>query len=130
MFIWSKMERLWSNGRCREITELVMSLELEESVGGADKNLCSSDDGKWCGIATTEAYWFLIDTVNRKQFKVESKVMISSYAPCFIGGGSELIAIGGCKEMEIWDVASRSSVQHITGIGDCVNCTFSVGNIL
>merc|ERR1711879_659059 len=75
-------------------------------------------------------YWFLIDTVNRKQFKVESKVMESSYAPCFIGGGSELIAIGGYKQMEIWDVASRSSVQHITDIGSGVNCTFSVGNIL
>merc|ERR1711879_40739 len=61
--------------------------------------------------------------------KVESKVLKRSYAHCFIGGGSEVIAICGNQEMEIWDVASRSSVQHIT-IGSPVNCTFSVGNML
>merc|ERR1719295_1161870 len=30
---------------------VVMSLPLQEKVGGSDKQLCLSDDGKWCGIA-------------------------------------------------------------------------------
>merc|ERR1711879_266506 len=110
---------------------VVMSLKLEQNVYGEDKQLCLSDHGKWCGIATNNyGYWFLIDTVNQKQFKMQSKVLEKSYAPCFIGGASELIAIGGESQMEIWGVFSRSSVHHITGIGSYVNCTFSVGNML
>merc|ERR1711951_12384 len=70
-------------------------------------------------------------TVKQKQFKLESKVMKDSYAPCFIGGGSKRIVIGGSRDFEIWDIETRSSLHHITDIGgNDVFCTFSVGNIL
>merc|ERR1712154_468332 len=72
----------------------------------------------------------MVDNLNGKQFKVESEVMNGSYAPCFIGGGSERVVIGGDKEFEVWDIKTRSSVQHITGHQDRVNCTVSVGNVL
>merc|ERR1711951_215960 len=93
---------------------VVMSQPLEGRVGSGSKQLCLSDDGKWCGIAGgyKEAYFYLIDTVKQKQFKLESELLGESYAPCFIGGGSKQIAIGGIKEFEIWDIETRTSVHH------------------
>merc|ERR1712173_282822 len=100
---------------------------LEEKVDGTDlsKQLCLSDDGNWCVIASGvfKKYSFLIDTVSQTQYKLESKVMEDSLAPCFIGGGSDCVVIGGFKKFESWDVNTRSLLQHITDIGDCVNCT-------
>jgi len=109
---------------------LVMSLNLEQSVSGTEKQLCLSDDGNWCAIASRSKYWYLVDNIQRKQFKLESKSLGSTYSPCFIGGGSERVVIGGNPKFEVWDINTRSSLQIVSGLGSYVNCTVSVGNIV
>merc|ERR1712062_297099 len=113
---------------------VVMSMMLEQSVTTSFgiQQLSLSDDGNWCAIAggLGKKYWYLVDNVNGTQFKIESKVMSNSCSSCFIGGGSERVVIGGRSEFEVWDINTRTVVQHITGLGDDVNCMVSVGNIL
>ena len=104
----------------RAITDLQtvsLSIELEEQIGDSvSKLLDISNDGKWCVIGAGGIdldFFYLIDIMNGLQTKLKSRRCKGMYAPCFINGDSQRIAIGGTNGhgVEIWDVAKK--VCHV-----------------
>jgi len=95
--------------------EVVMKMKLKEAVKGGSINssVCVSDDGSLCVISggPFNPYWFLIDVVHQKQTKVTSDNLKNSYTPCFINGANDYVAIAGEGVVEIWSVATKSSLR-------------------
>jgi len=113
--------------------EVTMSLRLNTEVeSGGDKNLSLSEDGKFCAIGGgwTKKMWHLVDIATQQQYELESKILENSFTPCFIGGGSQLIAVGGGVQFEIWDLNQREAINAVEFDGYNVGCMCSTGNIL
>jgi len=117
--------------------EVALSLTLEkEDEGEGDKNLSLSDDGKFCAIGGgyEKKMWHLIDIATQQQYELESKALGHSMAPCFLGGGSQLVAVGGNAKIEIWDLDQREAINVVEfsggDQGDSVNCMCSAGDLL
>ena len=116
--------------------EASMRIKLDEVVSQKLlKQMSLSPDGSLCVIGGGDnAYWYLIDIAQQKQFKVESQSLGRSCTPCFIdnasGSQSEQMVIGGIGKIEIWDVRKRESLRVIELGQKSVTSICSVGNIL
>ena len=79
-------------------------------------------------------FFYLIDIASQQQTKLKSRRCKGMYAPCFINGGSELVAIGGTNGhgVEIWSVESKKRIGHMVSEDKqkWVSCTYSANNIL
>jgi len=78
--------------------------------------------------------FYLIDIDGGVQTQLMTKALSNSYAPVFINGRSDFVAIGGGngEGVEIWSVAERKLVRHLDVQDDSkfVSCTFSANDIL
>ena len=113
----------------------VLSVTLEGQIDpGAAKRLSLSNDGVWCVIAGGggKSYFYLVDIVNEAQYKLISTNLECTYAPCFINGDSEYVAVGAPGgKIEIWNVETKSSVKMIeTGTDKPVAALHSANDIL
>merc|ERR1712062_17675 len=101
-----------------------MSIELENQIGNSVSKLLSmSNDGKFCVIGTGASndsgragFFYLIYLETQKQFKLQTENLSVAYAPCFINGESEFVAIGGNRGgegVEIWSVQDRKMVKYV-----------------
>merc|ERR1719474_2228842 len=112
-----------------------MSMELDEEVGRMTmRQMDVTNDGAFCAIGggSKKPYWYLIDIVNGTQTKLKSQVLRETYCPCFINGAADQIAIGGEGKVEIWDLATKTSI-NVLDVNDVeensVRCTYSVHNV-
>ena len=55
----------------------------------------------------------MIDLQSQEQIKLTSDVITDTYAPCFINGGTEFVAVGAYEGVEIWDVGNKTSVKKL-----------------
>ena len=115
-----------------DLKKVKMSIRLEAKVvSTAMKQLALSNDGRFCAIGSgfKKPSFYLIDLKNKQQFKLTTKVIINSYAPCFINGDTQYLAIGGYKGVEVWDINSRKSLT-ILEFPSSGWCSASSSNIL
>jgi len=114
--------------------EVTMTLKLKEGVNKSMKNMSLSKDGKFCAIGrgSGKNMWHLVDiaTGTQQHYEMKSNVLHSSFAPCFLGGGSQLIAVGGTHKFEIWNLVQMEAIRVVVFDGFGVNCMCSAGNIL
>merc|ERR1712233_234218 len=90
----------------------------EELEWMAMNQMALSDDGKWCAIGGGDvSYWYLINVEQEMQHKMVSKVLKETNAPNFVNGASDRIVIGGDGQFEVWDIATRSALRVVTGLG-------------
>ena len=73
----------------------------------------------------------MIDLQNSLQHKFTSELR-TTYAPCFINGQTELVAIGGWRPsyVEIWDIKQQKAVKVLKINKGDVECSASTNNIL
>ena len=115
------------------LNQKVVSMQLEEDVGqSASKILSLSNDGSFCVISSKCSYFYLVGIVNQTQFKLTSNYLTRTYAPCFINGDADFVAVGGYdgEGVEIWDVKRKQLVHRIVIDGRFISSTFSTNNIL
>merc|ERR1719361_1842494 len=105
-----------------------MSIELESRIGNSVSKLLSlSNDGTFCVVgaagnsnfgATTSNFFYLVSLESQEQFKLTTTKLSNTFAPCFINGESEFVAVGGDdgEGVEIWSVEDKQMVRHIN---DC-----------
>merc|ERR1719242_437806 len=80
-------------------------------------------------------FFYLISLESQEQFKLTTNNLTCTFAPCFVNGESELVAVGGYKGegVEIWRVEDKEMVHHID---DCLDdsifvcCLYSARGIL
>ena len=116
---------------------VVMRMQLQEAVAGGqlERNVSVSDDGTFSALGGGDdnPYWYLIDVGGQKVTKLTSKRLENAWAPCFINGETESVAIAGKAKVEIWDIQSMASLRVI-GLGsyryESVLGLYSVHNIL
>ena len=75
-----------------------------------------SDDGNYCIIGGGyKNFFYIIALETQKQIKLNTEKLTYAFAPCFINGESNLIAVGGNtgEGVEIWNVANQEMVHHI-----------------
>ena len=117
------------------INEIKMSIELEEELGGgARKQLSISNDGTFCAIGggVGKKYFYVVDLQNAQQHKFVSEALTNTFAPCFINGQTELVAVGdwGKDWVEIWDINTQKAVKVLEINKGDVECSASTNNIL
>ena len=110
-----------------------MTLELEQQVAQVTlKQLSLSGDGSLCAIGggSDNPYFYLIDLVSKTQQKLTSKMMKHSYAPCFINGDNEYVALGSRygQGVEVWDLKNKESLRKLDINSGCSST--STNNIL
>merc|ERR1712083_736137 len=67
--------------------------------------------------------------MGKEQQKLTSTTLKNSFAPCFINGDTEYVAIGGAyKGVEIWEIKTQQAIKKI-GNGE-IGCMTSTNNIL
>merc|ERR1712087_436014 len=75
-----------------------------------------------------KAYFYVINLESKEQQKLTSTNLGHSFAPCFINGGTEYVAVGGASGFEIWEIKTQQSVKKL---GDAnIGCMASTNNIL
>ena len=96
---------------------MLLSIQLDEKTSGAAlKQIALSNDGSACviGGGNDKPYFYLIDLESQEQHKITSVIQEDTYAPCFINGGTELVAFGSRgKFVEVCDVSSKQSVKAL-----------------
>merc|ERR550525_498116 len=102
-----------------------LTIELETKIAGSwSKSLSLSNDGKFCVIGGGDTNFFYITALEtQEQFKLTTqKMKEQARSPCFINGGSNLVAVGGWENegVEIWSVAEKEMVHHIEESGRSV----------
>merc|ERR1712083_143066 len=91
-----------------------------------------SNDGTLCAMAggDNKADFYLIELESQMQHKMSSEVLGDTYAPCFINGQTEYVAVGGFTEgVEIWNIKTRKPSKFLKEKRDII-CTTSTNNIL
>merc|ERR1712192_311871 len=117
-----------------KVNAVQMSIKLEEQVAGSGtKQLSLSGDGTVCAIVggDNKAYFYLIELENQMQHKMSSEVLGDTYAPCFINGQTECIAVGGygSQGVEIWDIKTQKPMKVLKGFKDSILCSESSNDI-
>ena len=116
-----------------ETVRLCVKLEARVTIGSS-KQLSLSNDGAFCAIrgGSYNKNFFLIDLGNATQYKVSSERASGTFAPCFINGDAEYVAVGGSyrEGVEIWNVKQRTCVKLLDVDSGYVTCTYSTNNIL
>ena len=79
-------------------------------------------------------FFYLISLDTQEQFKLTTTQLTNTYAPCFINGESQFVAIGGDdgEGVEIWSVSDKKMVHHIKvqDSSQFVSCSYSSNGIL
>lgn len=119
----------------KNVNNITASIELKEKIKASNyRNLRLSDDGTTCALAAgwNKKYFYLIDIVNNHQYQMTSNMLRDSYAPCFINGESEYVAVGDRSgTIEIWDIANKTAIKCIdTRSNSMFRCSASTNNIL
>ena len=115
-----------------ELNTVQLSIKLEEKVEAtALGQMVLSSDGTVCALGggNDKQYFYLVNFASREQHKMTSSILTDTYAPCFINGATEYVAVGAWGDVvEIWDIRKRQSVRTL----DLVNgtCSASKNNIL
>ena len=92
------------------------------------KQLALSNDGTVCAIGGGHGNpLYLIALESKTQHKLTSDVLKATFAPCFINGDTEFVAVGGSGKMEVWDIKNKKPVKVLDGEG---SATASTNNIL
>eukprot|EP01083_Nonionella_stella_P051130 135782_1 len=117
-----------------DISNVKMNIELQEPIYDVQlRQLCLSDNGECCVIAggLDKKYFHLIDLKTQKHEKLTSDVLEATYAPCFINGEGQYVAVGDRNgKIEIWDAIKKESFKVIDVCDKCISCTMSTSNIL
>merc|ERR1712154_136785 len=82
-----------------------MSVRLEQALDtGTDKKLLTlSDGGSACAVGGgfQRAYFYFVDLMSQTQRKFKPVSLRSAFAPCFINGDADSLAIGGAKDQGV-----------------------------
>ena len=118
-----------------DINEIKLSIELGEEVRKSQsKQLSISNDGTFCAIGggISKRYFYVVDLQNAQQHQFVSEVLTHTFAPCFINGQTELVAIGDWKKrwVEVWDIKKQKAVKVLEINKGDVECSASTNNIL
>ena len=80
------------------VNTMRMKIKLKEPASDSySKQLVLSNNGTACAIGGggSKNYFFLIDLESSAQHKLTSDALSSTYAPCFINGNTEFVAVSG-----------------------------------
>ena len=131
-----KNKNILEKRSCFEGSAGLLNVELVGDIGeSASKMLSVADDGSFCviGGGAGKSYFYLVDIENAVQYKLNSKALTDTLAPCFINGDTVYLVVGGDfgQGAEMWNVSSRTPVRTFAvQKGDYITCTASANNIL